>query len=83
MNFISTNQGQDVCFYDIDGNTILDDYCYMTYITNPVGFYCMPVQGDYWQMAQNFTTKPHDLMRRIASDMLYVSNLILLRFLLD
>ena len=54
----------------------------MTYITNPVGFYCMPVQGDYWQMAQNFTTQPHDLMRKIASDMLYVSNLILLKFLL-
>ncbi len=36
-------QGNEICFYDIDGVTVLDDYCYKTISSVPMNIYCTPL----------------------------------------
>lgn len=37
-------QTEKICLYDIDGVTLLEDYCYDTYYTDQYLIYCMPFE---------------------------------------
>ena len=67
-------QGNQICFYGVDGVTLLDDYCYSTYVTYTQGWSCAPTPAnlEYLQIYNAFFTQPEYLMRRAAGDLYQV-----------
>lgn len=62
-------KGDEVCFYDVDGKTLLDDYCYFSYTTTTMGKYCVPAQmGQNRTIIETFTKTTTETLVDIAGD---------------
>ncbi|CAD8057294.1 unnamed protein product [Paramecium sonneborni] len=60
---------EKICLYDIDGQTILEDYCYDTYYTDPYLVYCMPMElGQRRNAIEKIINTDIEIFKRIAGD---------------
>lgn len=67
------SQGLEICFYDTDGVSLLDDYCFTTYTTYNEGHACAPAENAaYKTLYESFMFSPQYLMRRAAGDLFLV-----------
>lgn len=66
----SIDKQLDYCFYDTDGKTILEDYCYKTYITRTfLDKFCLPEDINSERIAIESTVKGYFYtLRFIAHD---------------
>ena len=75
-------KGIDVCFYNQANNQSLDDYCYKTYHSSAVGYYCMPMELNNVKRSiiEADTKSTFNKMKIIAGDIWRVKHYFILMF---
>lgn len=71
-----------MCFYDVDGVTLLDDYCYFSYATTAIGKYCFPPEmGGNRTLIDKYTKTSYDILKAVGGDLYMVFILLNLSYL--
>jgi len=61
---------QEICFYDVDGKTLLDDYCYFSYVTINIGRFCVPPEmGRNRTIIESRTRSTEEVLKTAAYDL--------------
>ena len=66
-----------MCFYDVDGVTLLDDYCYFSYTTTAIGKFCLPPEmGTNRTIIESYTKATSEILKTVGGDLYMVFILV-------